>query len=895
MKTLQGRLVSGRRALAVLSAMCAFRRFAETHDHKLAAFLPLYGVTVLAVSIIGAAMPSAALGETKQVSGVYTLTGNEDWTAYDSVEFVRGATVALNGHTLSIGKFGCSAATNDIAAGYAGLTHFDTDGGQYVSLGGNGNDYEPASDDRVEMCVRLQPSGLQFLFGSRIDALKDAFNLLINGAECRIDYASGQTPFGQSLNADDDYTIVMDGKNQEFSVLSDGVLVKPAVAMTGESFTPVKPFCLFSLNSNGSASSSRARVRFYWFRVYGSDGALKCHAVPAYDKANDAIGVYDLVSGNFYGNSGTGAFAAKGEARIINTVEGYSRLSYLDTDGSSYAVLADYQPAADDRVEMTAKILNTGKFLFGSRQEPLVRAFNLYLNNNKPRIDYSDKQPNFESALNTTDDYVIVMDGNNRTFSVGYPDGLAFGSSVVIPDSVPFTPVAPFYLFTVNTAGAASGAMAKVRFYRFRVHGGDGALKCDVVPAKRADGAIGVYDRVAKAFYAKAGSGNFTAVGAVESALSDLVDPAEVRVNVAVGATVANDCIKLEGNVKLVKEGKGDFVAAKAGQTYTGGTLVADGKLLCGGRGSDNILGPDGAVVTVSADGTLEMNGKTHFANYHFVLDGGRIVNSVDTQTGNDLNRCPLVASLALMADSTFAPNIDYGMIRLTGGNSGEYGYDDATASLDLGGHTLTVDTSNDHGFVMRGLVTSGGETGTLSVTGIANFSFYPPMSDLSNATLVMGGETKLRVVASDSAAPTVKDYIVNTTGADDRSGLYGPVFVNGTFQPNTDRFYGTKLKTGATLDLSGRTSPLDARSANNVSSGANARNIQFEDGATIHVKLGSAPIRNPIFKWANAADKPSNWDGLTFVWSDDSARTGRLVKKDDGLYVICGFIIMFK
>lgn len=34
MKTLQGRLVSGRRALAVLSAMCAFRRFAETPDHK---------------------------------------------------------------------------------------------------------------------------------------------------------------------------------------------------------------------------------------------------------------------------------------------------------------------------------------------------------------------------------------------------------------------------------------------------------------------------------------------------------------------------------------------------------------------------------------------------------------------------------------------------------------------------------------------------------------------------------------------------------------------------------------------------------------------------------------------------------------------------------------------
>jgi hypothetical protein len=663
--------------------------------------------------------------------------------------------------------------------------------------------------------------------------------------------------------------------------------------MTNTTFEAVNPFSLFTLNS----SSLGAKVRFYWFRAYGSDGSLKCNAVPAYDKNAGVIGVYDLVSGNFYGNRGTGAFAAESEARIVNTVEGYSRLSYLDTDGSSYAVLADYQPATNDCVEMTARILNTGsKFLFGSRESALTRAFNLYLNNNKPRIDYSDKQPNFESALNTTDDYTIVMDGNNRTFSVGYPGGLAFGSSVVIPDPVPFTPVKPFYLFSLNNNGSPN-TYAKVRFYRFRVQDSDGALKCDVVPAKRAsDGAIGVYDRVAKAFYTKSGSGNFTAVGAEESLLSDLADPAEVRVNVAAGATVTNDCVRFDENVRIVKEGKGDFVAAKAAQSYTGGTRVADGTLLCGGRGSDNILGPNGGVVTVSADGdasgTLEMNGKTHFANYHFVLDGGRIANSVYTETGLNLNQSPLVASLALTADSTFAPNFDYGMIRLTDGNTGTFGDDSATASLDLGGHTLTIDTSSGRGFVMRGLVTSGGETGTLSVIGSANFSFYPPMSDLSNATLVMGGETKLRVVGSARAVPTVKDYIVNTTGADNRSDLYGPVVVNGTFQPNTDCFYGTKLKTGATLDLSGRASPLDARSVNNVSSGVNARNIQFEDGATIHVKLGSARIRNPIFKWANAADKPSNWDGLTFVRSNDSARAGRLVKKDDGLYALRGLTI---
>ena len=158
-----------------------------------------------------------------------------------------------------------------------------------------------------------------------------------------------------------------------------------------------------------------------------------------------------------------------------------------------------------------------------------------------------------------------------------------------------------------------------------------------------------------------------------------------------------------------------------------------------------------------------------------------------------------------------------------------------------------------------------------------------------------MEDESKLRVVGSDKAAPTVKDYIVNTTGEDNLANttFYGPVTVKGTFRPNTDRFYGTKLATGATLDLSGRTSPLDARSSNLTSAGVNARNIRFEDGAAISVKLGNAAIRNPIFKWANAADKPSNWDGLTFTLSDDSTKKGRLVKKDDGLYVVCGLTII--
>ena len=98
----------------------------------------------------------------------------------------------------------------------------------------------------------------------------------------------------------------------------------------------------------------------------------------------------------------------------------------------------------------------------------------------------------------------------------------------------------------------------------------------------------------------------------------------------------------------------------------------------------------------------------------------------------------------------------------------------------------------------------------------------------------------------------------------------------------------------GATLDLSGRTTPLDVRSANNVSAGASARNIQFEDGATIRVKLGNTSLGNPIVKWSNTDDKPSNWDDLTFELASRPSG-GYLVKKENGLYIRRGFLVIVK
>ncbi len=133
-------------------------------------------VSAAAICVAAVALPSWAADRT--ISANYVLTTDETVDGVLTVD--AGVTVDLNGHNLTVGGLASTALamTNDIAVGYAGLTHLETDGGQYVVL----SDYSLAPTDRVEMCVRfLSPVPReQFLFGSRAGAKNRAFYVHLN-------------------------------------------------------------------------------------------------------------------------------------------------------------------------------------------------------------------------------------------------------------------------------------------------------------------------------------------------------------------------------------------------------------------------------------------------------------------------------------------------------------------------------------------------------------------------------------------------------------------------------------------------------------------------------------------------------------------------------------------
>jgi hypothetical protein len=127
--------------------------------------------------------------------------------------------------------------------------------------------------------------------------------------------------------------------------------------------------------------------------------------------------------------------------------------------------------------------------------------------------------------------------------------------------------------------------------------------------------------------------------------------------------------------------------------------------------------------------------------------------------------------------------------------------------------------------------------------------------------------------------------------GAPNGSTQYGAMEVYGAFRPTSDCFYGCTLMDGSSLDLSTRSTPLNALSA--MTGGCT--NLAFAANATVGVKLGERRIPSgaPLMSWT-AATKPANLDTVNFVRAD-ADRQYNLVVKADGLYAETGFVVMFR
>lgn len=182
---------------------------------------------------------------------------------------------------------------------------------------------------------------------------------------------------------------------------------------------------------------------------------------------------------------------------------GYTKLAYIQSSGEQYIAL-NYKPKSTTRIIADFQVVEeTSDYqaVFGSRGPGTAYAnrFCFYLTGSKYfRSDYGTTNQNFSTDISTTERHTVDKNQNVTTID---------GKYSVTNTEETFTGTENLFLFGNNTGGTAS-ELGGVRSWGYLIYEDDVPMY-ELVPCVDADGNIGMYDLVSKAFHGNAGTGSF--------------------------------------------------------------------------------------------------------------------------------------------------------------------------------------------------------------------------------------------------------------------------------------------------------------------------------------------------------------------------------------------------
>lgn len=322
-----------------------------------------------------------------------------------------------------------------------------------------------------------------------------------------------------------------------------------------------------------------------------------------------------------------------------NNTSGQSKIQYVDTEYYHVGTTK-----VDIRVEFQ-DVSYSGNYgyavYYGCRDQNNYKTAQLggWLHNSK--FYYYDTSEHDGSTAYTGRIYDIRLDKGGSSYA-NYEDGtlastLGTGNGVGSSNTY-----GTDYIFANNQVpNGGKYWPCKCRVYSCKVYTGN-TLERDFVPVRCISGAnagkAGFWCNVTKKFYGNSGYGDLTAGPLAQGETSG----GELHLTVAENATLSlANTAKIAGNVKIVKDGLGTFVAPTTGHYFVGGIDVTAGTLSMGGAlaygGTINAasgttvsvpasVGSAGTSVVNSAGGTLAVaNCGTSVVTGTVTLGGGVI------------------------------------------------------------------------------------------------------------------------------------------------------------------------------------------------------------------------------------------------------------------------------
>lgn len=181
---------------------------------------------------------------------------------------------------------------------YIELQYIQSSGTQYIDTG-----YKPNNNTRVQCGFELLESGRAYgVFGSRIAYQNTAFDLFANGQNSSKYF---QDDYGSNTNAPMASTlgIYEIDKNKNVTNINGNIYTFPS-----STFQSNYNMYILGINTAGSTNNQLGSLKIYNFQIY-DNGTLIRDFVPC-KTIEGVVGLYDIVNGAFYTNSGTGSFIA---------------------------------------------------------------------------------------------------------------------------------------------------------------------------------------------------------------------------------------------------------------------------------------------------------------------------------------------------------------------------------------------------------------------------------------------------------------------------------------------------------------------------------------------------------------------------------------------------------
>ena len=195
-----------------------------------------------------------------------------------------------------------------------------------------------------------------------------------------------------------------------------------------------------------------------------------------------------------------------------SSVPGAYELEYISADGSGQHVMTGFTPNGDSAVVVKLAFNNVStpqtQGIFCARAAATSKTFTFFWDKGRWRLDYGSQVVLNAQEYNTpgTDIHTVRFDKNGLEIDGNVASG-------TVPTAATFTAGSALAIFAAHLNNASWSAYGNYKLYSFKAwaDGTDSSsLKLDLVPCKKNDGTVCLYDKVGDEFLTNEGSGSFT-------------------------------------------------------------------------------------------------------------------------------------------------------------------------------------------------------------------------------------------------------------------------------------------------------------------------------------------------------------------------------------------------